>query len=1094
MSKLKIYKASAGSGKTYSLTEEYLKLAAIYPDNFKRILAVTFTNKAAEEMKQRILEALNQIIDKTDKAGFYNVFEQSYKNKSQFEIIDKVKTIRDSILHNYSYFSLSTIDSFVQKVIKSFTYEIGVESGYRIELDTDKVIFEITEMLYKQIDTDSKLRKWLIHFANYKIDEGKSWDFRSEIYKLAGEIFKEKFESTQNQKSIDEEYAEINKKFEILHKIKLSFEQRMNKLSTTAVQVFNNQSIAGKSLGRNITIAKNYFTKHIADNSKFEQYIPNKTLLGMIDNIDAWTAKSASAETKNLADEIYKQINPLLAEANKIIVEDFKYYVAAINVLSGFHAYGILRKLASLLPEYRSNNNLLMISDTTRLLKEIVAGNDAPFIYEKIGNKYKHILIDEFQDTSGFQWANFKPLILNNLSESQSNLIVGDIKQSIYRWRGGDWNLLLSQVDKDIGKAYIEHKTLETNWRSKKNIVDFNNSFFKIASDSLQNVFNSEINAGDKSLMDAGFENKYSDIITRAYSDTFQQLPDNKKDNKGGRVKIEFIEKGKPANAWKATVLENIPNTIEDLLQIHNYKPSDIAVLVRKNDEGQAVANTLLSYQNSNENALKYPIISSESLMLINSNSIQILINAMFYIFNPKDEIRLHALVTIYNQTFYPDHEIQHTHYAKIDEIEKTQLLPIDFLKKLKHLKRLNIFELTEELSNIFALNTLKGQLIYLQSFQDLVLYFINNNNTDVDSFVQWWEDKGKRSSIQLSDEQEALKILSIHKSKGLAFKVVLIPFCDWSLRPSTRNSPIVWTSSDYPPFDQLGTFPITISKQLANSILYKEYYEEILYSFIDAINMLYVAFTRAKEELLVIAPYSDSKTSGINSVSQILYSAIKTPLSYDNLLNLNDFFKSPDKSFELQTDYIVNDSKKSDLSGSDKSIFNINEYVLGDWESKIKIQHNADDFFAKSIQYIQDQIDYGTFMHKVLSKIKTPNDIESVVNEMYYAGKLSSNEKELLIDKVKEIINRPMVKDWFLDKWQVVTEDAILNNTGQIRIPDRVLIGENETIVIDYKFGEQYEESITQIKEYINLLQTMNYPNVKGYVYYVEKNVINEE
>jgi ATP-dependent helicase/nuclease subunit A len=468
MSKLKIYKASAGSGKTHSLTEEYLSLAALYPDNFKRILAVTFTNKAAEEMKQRILESLNDILKLSEKADFYHVFRRINKDKSPFEILESVRQVRDSILHNYSYFSLSTIDSFVQKVIKSFTYEIGVESGYRIELDTEKVLSDITELLYKQIDTDENLRNWLIHFANYKMDEGKNWDFRAEINKLAREIFKEEFESVDLDENEEGQYKAISENFEKLNQIKQSFEKQMTNIGKQTIEIFTKQNIDYQNLGQKMGWLGNYLTRKITEPSKVEDYVPTPSVQKLLDDVESWTAKSASAEIKRTVNGLFYQVNPLLNKAISLIQNDFKYYLGAINILSAFHAYGILRKLAALLPEYRSRNNLLLISDSTRILKEIIAGNDAPFIYEKIGNRFRHVLIDEFQDTSGFQWENFKPLIQNSLAEGQTNLIVGDIKQSIYRWRGGDWSLLLSKVDEEIGNTYIEHKTLETNWRSKK--------------------------------------------------------------------------------------------------------------------------------------------------------------------------------------------------------------------------------------------------------------------------------------------------------------------------------------------------------------------------------------------------------------------------------------------------------------------------------------------------------------------------------------------------------------------------------------------------------------------------------------------------
>ena len=490
MNKLSIYKASAGSGKTHTLTEEFLKLAILYPENYRRILAVTFTNKAAEEMKHRILEALNELVADKSKAGFYNVFKATFPKLSEIELIKKAKIVRDNILHNYSFFSINTIDSFVQKVIRAFTFEIGVQSGYRIEMDTEKVISELTELLSKAIDENKNLKDWLIRFAHYKIDLGKNWDFRAEIKELAKEIFKEQFQALEkkDEKNESEDFTKITDYYQQLLKIKNSFESDMQNYSSQSKNILLNHNAENINLGRNFNTIKTYLLKTINEKTDNDYQPTTKTVIAAPDSPEIWYAKSAKDDVKNKVLELYPELNNILNQIFKKLETNFAEYLSANNILSNFHAFGILTNLAELLPEYRQENNLLLISDTTHILKELIAGNDAPFIYEKIGNRFRHSLIDEFQDTSGFQWENFKPLIQNSLSENNANLIVGDIKQSIYRWRGGDWSLLLNGVEKDIGSEYIDKKNLKTNWRSKKNIIDFNNFIFHNAAEISQNI------------------------------------------------------------------------------------------------------------------------------------------------------------------------------------------------------------------------------------------------------------------------------------------------------------------------------------------------------------------------------------------------------------------------------------------------------------------------------------------------------------------------------------------------------------------------------------------------------------------------------
>ncbi len=1094
MSKLKIYKASAGSGKTHSLTEEYLKLAALYPENFKRILAVTFTNKAAEEMKQRILESLNEIISLGVKADFFHLFASINPNAEEFVIIEKAKTIRDSILHNYSFFSLSTIDSFVQKVIKSFTYEIGVESGYRIELDSEKVLADLTDMLYRQIDVDDDLRNYLIHFANFKMNEGKNWDFRAEINKLAREIFKEQFHITDNQNEKENEYEYILDYFNKIEEIKNSFEQKMLEIGNSASKVFSNQKVDSSALGQNFKYLSNYLANKITDPENQDSFIPTDTVISMLDDVERWSNKTAKKEIKDLIQNLYYELNPLLNNALSLIQSEYKFYLGAINILSAFHAFGILRKLSALLPEYRNQNNILLISDTTRILKEIIAGNDAPFIYEKIGNRFRHILIDEFQDTSGFQWDNFKPLIKNNLAEGQQNLIVGDIKQSIYRWRGGDWSLLLSKVEQEIGQENVQHENLKVNWRSKKNILDFNNSIFKNISDKLQQLFDNEFADVVDKQEESKWKELYNNVISRAYADTFQELP-NLSGKKGGRVKIRFFKlvKGDTKKDWQEKVAIELPETIEQLLTQKNYQPGDIAILVRKNDEGKAIANLLLDYQESNTYALKYQIISSDSLMLANSPAIQILINAMHYILDEHDLIHLHALIAVFISTFNAESELNDVHFNSSATKDIVEFLPAQFFKNLEYYRRVGIYEMSEQLCQVFSLNQIEGQSAYIQTFKDIIADFGQNEATDLGAFLQWWNEKGKSNSVQLSDQQDAVKILSIHKSKGLAFKVVIIPYCDWPLKPNPLQETIIWTESDVAPFNQFKRFPVIYRKYLVNSIFYKEYYQELLYSMIDALNMLYVAFTRPREELIIMAPAKEIKDGKYYSIADLLFDSVKNNSMDNNLVDLTEHYADESGIFELHEGYLDIDGDKFVKDHNEKPTFIMDDYPLGDWNQKISIVNHAEDFFMKSMEYIENKVNYGTLMHEIFSRIKDGKEIDSIVDEFYFAGKIGSEERKNLITKVQEMISRPIVSDWFSDNWQVKTEDAILDVTGKIRIPDRVIMKHDETLIIDFKFGDYFHESVNQVKEYMDLLKSMNYPNVKGFVYYAEKNRVDE-
>ena len=1088
MDKLQIYRASAGSGKTFLLTQSYLKLAFENPLNFSKILAVTFTNKAAEEMKTRIIDELNNIVEKGENSGHFADIKKHLKNKSNAEIINLARIIRSNILHNYSIFSVSTIDSFVQSIIRAFSFEINLSSNYAIELDSAKVIRELTEILYAKVSDDNQLQKWLIKFAEFKISEGKNWDYKEEIGVLAQEIFKEKFQkinNTDNEDNKDNIVAFLTE----LYKIKNKFELKMKTIAELSNRILNNAGILEpKSLGKNFGIIANYLTKKI-ENGDFE---PNKTCLNALEGIDSWHAKSAK---KDIVDTISQVFDPLYENLSKVVEiynAEFDYYLSAISVISNFHSFGILNDIAKLLPEYRHENNLLLISDTTLMLKEIIGNNDAPYIYEKTGNKYSHILIDEFQDTSGFQWANFRPLVENSLSEGLYNLIVGDIKQSIYRWRGGDWKLLLSTVKNEIGQWLVEEKSLDTNWRSKKNIVDFNNVLFKIAPEILQKQYNIELNSiGDKNILEEMKSEGYASMILDAYKDSYQLLP-GKGEKKGGRVKIDFFDKNKlDGSTYKEAVAQALPETIERLFKNKNYKHRDITILVRTNAQSKIVVDNLLEYQIENAgNVQKYDVISADSLFISNSPSVQILISAMKYISDNRDLINLTKLVFEYRKSL--NDNTLHETFTVHERESVAPFLPEGFIDDIPMMVKKSIYELSEYLIGIFELNKEKDVYPYIQAFQDLILDIMRKDSSDLEAFLQWWDETGIMKSIKLSDKQNAVKIYTIHKSKGLDFEVVIIPFADWSI--DSTKSPLIWANSDKSPFNSFDYLPVNYKKDLSNTVFRRDFFDEKLYSYMDSINMLYVAFTRSVEELIIFAPKKD-KITKISNVADLLYTCVnENPELYmqdsNELIPLKADFDNTLLIYENKENYIDKETAKQ-KKDTNKNTYEIEEYPNYNWADKLEIRYESDDFFIESVDYVKDKVNYGILMHRIFSKIKTPNDIDFALQELIYSGQINADEKSDLELKINKIISRPEVKDWFNDDWEVINEKSIISKDGDLKIPDRVLINENRIIVIDFKFGEIRPEHKDQIAMYSSLLEDIYNRKVEAYLYYAETGII---
>jgi len=1100
MNKLQIYKASAGSGKTYLLTENYLKLALQYPDKFSKILAVTFTNKAAEEMKSRIIEELNSIINDRNKAAHFSSLKKHLKYKNDDTLIERALLVRGNILHNYSLFYVSTIDSFVQKVIRAFSYEMNLNSGYDIEMDTDKVISDLSELLYNNISENIYLQNWLIKFAEHKINDGKNWDFRNEIKDLANEIFKETFQSLytgKNEESVERD--KMQNFLNTLYTIKNKFEKSMEELRLNVEKIIEKTKSNSEKLGRNFDTIKNQFLKKIPAKKYDEQ---TKAFENATKGFENWHAKTAKKDVIYYIQNVYDDMLKNVEKYNEIFNNYNEDYYTSIAIIQSFHSFGILNNIASFLPEYRNDNNLLLISDTTLLLKKIIGDNEAPFIYEKIGNRFKNILIDEFQDTSTFQWANFKPLILNSLSEGNYNLIVGDIKQSIYRWRGGDWKLLLEDAKKDIGEHNTEDMNLDTNWRSKKNIIDFNNVLFQFLPRILQDQYNHELEKiKNEDVLQSLKKEAYNKILIEAYEKNCQKVP-NSVSKKGGKVQVFFSDSKKDDDKEGENNEENrVPELINKLLKKDDYKAKDIGILVRTNVEAQKIVNLLLDYQSKNKDAKKYQIISADSLHINNSNSVKLLISAMKFIHNKEDEINIAQLVFQYQKIQAKEKLNYNDIFLSVKNEGYTQHLPKAFLEDIQKLSKKSAFELSEELIRIFKLNYCTEEFTYLQTFQNSISDFTKNRTSDLAELLRWWDEKGKTTSVQISDKVDAIQVITIHKSKGLAFNIVIMPYADWNIDHSGVTAPLLWTSSNKKPFNEFKALPVKYSSKLLNTVFRKKYFDEKLYTYVDALNVLYVALTRAENELYIFSKFKPSeKVTSITKIGQLLYELLKMNTAEKNvdcgtLINLTSNFNKTTSIYTLDKDHntIYKENKKDKEKNKIKDLEHETEYPNNEWTDRVEIRYNSEDFFIESIEAIEEKVNFGTLMHQIFANINTEKDVEISLKQMYFNGFITEDEQVELKAKVLEIIRRKDIKEWFSDKYEVKNEEALITTSGDIRIPDRVLIGKDEVIVIDFKFGIEQEKYKMQILEYKELIKEVYKKETKAYLFYVEKNVIVE-
>ncbi|MBN2662103.1 MAG: UvrD-helicase domain-containing protein [Bacteroidales bacterium] len=1063
---LNIYKASAGSGKTHTLTKDFIFLSFNEPSRFMSILAVTFTNKAAGEMKERIISELAILSTKPLKSAFFDDIKNHFK-LTESQISNKARKNLTKILHNYTFFNISTIDSFVQKVIRAFAFELQIPNSYALELDSEKVATELTDELILGLDENENLQKWLIQYANEKISEGKNWDFRDSIMNFSKQLFKEDFYNIFDELNIsDEEFSsKMNEILKICYSLINLYEKDFNALIEKGVKIIEKSGINNVK-GQKINYLCNFFLK----NSDYS-VILNNTLQKAFDE-DDWWSKSTKEDLKSQWRNTLDALSAVLEELINLEQTKGKEYFSALNIKTNIFNFGVLNNLSNLLPEYREKNNSLLISDITLLLKKIIGNNEAPFVYEKIGNKFKNIMIDEFQDTSGFQWHNFKPLILNSLAFDYYNLIVGDVKQSIYRWRSGDWRLLHSKIKEEIGKSYISEVTLDTNWRSKKEIVQFNNAVFQV----LPKILKQKIVADN--VLNAEFT-EMTNVITEAYKDTVQKIAP--KHNTGGFVKIQFYNNVE----WKETVDQEIICLLTQLLE--KYSPGDIGILVRTNGDANRIMKLLLKHISELTDDKKFNVISAESLLLSNSLAIKILIDVLKFIVMPENYILLIEIILHNNRLQKLPVDDKLFFIKNLDEAK--DFLPEEFIEQFNNFIHLSLFELVEKLLIIFNLNNFETEIPFIRSFQEIISDYINNAGSDIAGFLNFWDNNSHKLSVQLSDQKNAVQIMTVHKSKGLAFGVVIMPYIDWNLNP--KASTVLWANTTNTPFNQFPFLPINYNSDLSKSNFQQNYIEETIYSYMDNLNMLYVSFTRAKERIYAFAKSSKSNTN--NSISDNLLNTFVDYGKYENnniSLKLNNYWDKLYSVFQIGDENIVYCEAKI---GEFKN-FVSNSYPSNDWTKNIAIIAHAEDLIAETVEVRRNAMKYGIMMHGILSSLVTKNDVNKIVDDMKLVGKITDSDAQDIIKLIIELFENEQFAEWFNPKWEVFSEKEILTKYGATKIPDRVIANDSEIIVIDYKFGSERPEHKKQIKEYVYLLKDIYQDKkVSGFLLYAEEKLIKE-
>lgn len=1056
---LSIYSASAGSGKTHHLTFEYIKLALQHDDAFRHILAITFTNKATEEMKVRVLNELSLIASGVD-TDIYNRLLTELSQFNEFQIRIKAHQVLRNILYAYHFFNISTIDSFFQQIMRIFTRELGVQLGYNLFLDGDMVMNEAITNMFDKLGGDNKLTRWLLMYLNEKMTEGKSWRIQKNISELAEEIIKESYaEYAEKLQYILSDHEQLKAYLSELNQIISEFELHQKQLAEKAILYYQSFGLTTDDFVYKNSGVAGWLEKLLTKPSE----IPKARVIAAITDNSGWYSKSAHKNTiLNIEKALETGLMQMTRDLYNFYHDKHPFYNTAKLIKNYFFILGITNEINNELAEIRSVQNILLIQDINHLLVRLTSLNNVPFIYERTGYWLKHLMIDEFQDTSVFQWRNLLPMLQNNIANADVNLVVGDVKQSIYRWRGGDWALMLKKVSDQIGENNIHRFTLNYNYRSCRQIVTFNNSIFTVLSESLKVLFLEKLKNDENTVL-TDIDRSFANTISEAYKDVIQQLPENKVDN-NGFVHADFIqEKDENGKGWKEFVLERLSNKISELIN-NGFLPGDITILVRKLKEARDISEYLL--KNST-----FQIISKESLLICSSESVKFLINSLCYMSNPSDKVNLAELIinelVLNKQTLNPEliNQVLNNDY---------QTEWMIFLKHCKSsLNYYSLYSLLEELIACKKLNEIENEKAYLQAFLDVVIEYASNQMQDIQSFLDYWNNEGRNKSIKMPEMADGINVVTIHKSKGMQFKIVIIPFCDWDIDHNASLKNILWCKPQYEPFNKLPVVPVKYGIQMQNSIFRQNYFEEKLYAYMDNLNALYVAFTRAIDGLIFYCPINGNKEKLGNFLSNLF---ITGNISEDLL----QFYDAGKSTFRMG-EFPVIKKEKSEIGNSKQYSFISTPMIQKLRYSAFKANYEDIDFGLA--------VSYGSFMHKMISLIKTADDIQSVVELMERQGEVGAHEKSDLILKLNKIVNNEKISAWFTNDWKVLTEAGILVPGSTLRIPDRVLIRDHQAIVIDFKFSSPNPTYIRQLTDYMNLLKQMNYSPVNGYLIYISEN-----
>ena len=1042
--KATILNASAGSGKTYQLAYKYVRDVVERPELYRHILAVTFTNKATEEMKSRILKEIHRLA-----SGAESLYMADLTRELQLspEVVRRrAAEARSKILHDYSRFTVLTIDTFFQRILRAFIKELSLDLNYNIEIETASVLAKSADALIEQIKVDPELLRWMTDFVQERIDDGDKWDLRTGMLKLGGEIFKEQNRDTIASMPSKKRLEEIvNHLFEEAEASQKRYREQARELL---------DAIAAEGLS-----ADDFSRKEPV---KFLQAaaagdgVPSPP--GVM--IRERAASAASWRRKN---------DPMLPcierfrEMLQALCETYDRHVRHWNTCpflrENYRSFALLSDLTGMVKQMCGEQNLMLLSETKNILSAFIRDNDAPFIYEKVGNRFERFMIDEFQDTSIQEWKNFLPLLQNALAQSEQNavFIVGDIKQSIYRWRGGDWRILHTYAQRDLGAADTEVIQLEKNYRSLPVVVDFNNRAMAAVVRYDNAMLNLQLQSAQEArLLPAGEVAELHDTLKNAYLNHAQQACRRKEYD--GYVSVELFDEQPPVVARICELIDR------------GFRPCDILILVRGRNEGTRVAAELLDFKRTNtDDRYRFEVMTREALLIGAAPVSGFVVAVLRLALNGDDSL---------SRADY-NHFLERPFDTPLNDEEQA------FVRSLRLLSPEDAFE---RILMRYGLQHAEQHTAYLQAIHERLINFCSGRVADIPLFLRWWEEQGASQSLAIERSENAIEITTIHKAKGLERKAVIIPWSTWKLDPRSSGyiSNIVWAEAGEGEVSELGRFPVHYKQGLAQSNFSADYFRERVFSHVDSVNLLYVALTRAAESLHVFVRRDEAERPQPATAGALLWRVLCDP-------------EDPEQQrieFGTFTGPVASESEAGQIR-------HVVLHAYPTASPQLKLRLPSQRYFEEGERGLSPR-NFGILMHKAFQEADTFEDMQRAVQQMHEDALLSDADAATLRQMIDRAVSDPTVRSWFDGSWECVrnenaiilpaADSASLSDEELTRRPDRVMLKGSRAVIVDYKFGKREGEEAAyrrQIRRYLDLVRRMGYTDCEGYLWYVRRGEI---